>query len=459
MKINKTTYRANVAAFFLLLTVILFFNLSGRTLENHDYLRYAEVAREMIRSGDWLVPRYNGTIYIHKPPLAIWLIALPAVLKGCVTPFIARLPSAMFALLGGIIVFFLAHQIWKDVRSAFISAGVLVTSHLYFWQGRVARIDMAFSILILMVLWFFMMGYQQAGRKKLYYVSASFVFMVLAFLVKGPAGILLPMFVVSAFLLLERDFTFLCQKECIFGYTLGSGLLIIWFVLFLSHVSWEALWSSLKGANIITRKAPFYSYAVRIWLDFAPWSFFLPSLVMYLHNKKITQNEKLLCIWIAGIFVILTIFPYRNPRYMLPIFPPLALLVGNHLSRKPLRLFIIIFCASAIVWHAKELVWINRNPQAVQGPALAVAIKPYLDNHIFAYKIEDGILEKINFYADAFPALKNVQKLDTVSKNANMFLLISAGLTLPDFKTKHDAFLPVRYFFTEGKKLLLMHIG
>lgn len=103
---NKTTYSANFAAFFLLLTVILFFNLSGRTLENHDYLRYAEVAREMIRSGDWLVLRYNGAIYIHKPPLAIWLIALPAVLKGCVTPFIARLPSAMFALLGGIIVFF-----------------------------------------------------------------------------------------------------------------------------------------------------------------------------------------------------------------------------------------------------------------------------------------------------------------------------------------------------------------
>ena len=55
--------------------LILFFNLWARSLENHDYLRYAEVAREMIRSGDWIVPRYNGEVYLDKPPLLFWLIA------------------------------------------------------------------------------------------------------------------------------------------------------------------------------------------------------------------------------------------------------------------------------------------------------------------------------------------------------------------------------------------------
>ncbi|MGQ9846759.1 MAG: ArnT family glycosyltransferase, partial [Bacteroidales bacterium] len=67
---------------------ILLFNLWGRSLENHGYIRYAEVAREMIRSGDWIVPHLNGEIYIDKPPLLFWLIALPSYIYGSVTPFI-----------------------------------------------------------------------------------------------------------------------------------------------------------------------------------------------------------------------------------------------------------------------------------------------------------------------------------------------------------------------------------
>src|SRR4030042_5021562 len=79
---------------------ILFFNLWGRSLENHDYLRYAEVAKEMIQSGDWVVPRFNGEIFLHKPPLLFWLIALPSKIYGSVTPLLARLPSALFGHFG-----------------------------------------------------------------------------------------------------------------------------------------------------------------------------------------------------------------------------------------------------------------------------------------------------------------------------------------------------------------------
>jgi len=134
---------------------ILFFNLWGRTLENHDYLRYAEVAKEMIQSGDWIVPRLNGEIYLHKPPLLFWLIALPSNIFGSVTPFLARFPSALFAWIGVIIVYLWGRKMWGGERGGLISCGVLISSYLYFWQGRIARTDMVFSVFILFRLTFF----------------------------------------------------------------------------------------------------------------------------------------------------------------------------------------------------------------------------------------------------------------------------------------------------------------
>ena len=78
-----------IVCFILATGLVLFYNLWARNLENHGYLRYAEIAREMIRSGDWVVPHHNGEIYVDKPPLIFWLIAIPSWFSGSVTPLTA----------------------------------------------------------------------------------------------------------------------------------------------------------------------------------------------------------------------------------------------------------------------------------------------------------------------------------------------------------------------------------
>jgi 4-amino-4-deoxy-L-arabinose transferase-like glycosyltransferase len=103
--------------------LILFFNLWGRSLENHGYLQYAEVAREMVRSGDWVVPHANGEVFIDKPPLLFWLIAIPSCLYGSVTPLIARLPSFFAAWIGVFILFLWGKRVYGRITTNFWSSG------------------------------------------------------------------------------------------------------------------------------------------------------------------------------------------------------------------------------------------------------------------------------------------------------------------------------------------------
>lgn len=112
-----------ICCFIIASGLVLFFNLWNKSLENHDYLRYAEVAREMIRSGDWIIPHLNGEIFLDKPPLLFWLIAIPSSVYGSVTPFIARLPSALSAWIGVIILFFWGKRIYGKTQSGLIAGG------------------------------------------------------------------------------------------------------------------------------------------------------------------------------------------------------------------------------------------------------------------------------------------------------------------------------------------------
>jgi 4-amino-4-deoxy-L-arabinose transferase-like glycosyltransferase len=227
---------------------ILFFNLWGRSLENHDYLRYAEVAKEMVTSGDWIVPRLNGEIYIHKPPFLYWLIAFPSNIFGSVTPFLARVPSAMFAWIGGIVIYLWGQKMWGGKQYGLVSSGILISSHLYFWQGRIARTDMVFGVLILFSLYFFYLRFHEdapdspspqsspvngKGRQGGYLLTGlSFIFMGMAGMTKGPVGVLFPLLIMFLFLVKQKKLNLLIQKEFILGYVIVVFLFGSWVIYF-----------------------------------------------------------------------------------------------------------------------------------------------------------------------------------------------------------------------------------
>lgn len=392
--------------------LILFFNLWGRTLENHDYLRYAEVAKEMIQTGDWIVPRLNGEIFIHKPPLLFWLIAIPSNLYGSVTPFLARLPSAFFAWIGGIVVYLWGRQILGDSRSGFISSGVLLSSYLYFWQGRIARTDMVFSVFVLLSLYFFYLGYQ---KRKVYLTGCSFAFIGLAGLTKGPVGLILPLSVAILFLITQRQLRQLVQRGYFLGYFILALILGLWLLPFLYSVGWDQTVEVWQTTRILTRHAPFYLYGLRIWTDFAPWSIFLPFMFFYYLKKERNRAELFLILWFISLFCLLTLFPFRASKYLLPAFPALALLTGGFWRNKSNLFFWIFFLGAILAWHGYEFRLIQGNEKRSPGIFIEKELKPFRKENLLAYQMDTDLLGKINFYGD--PIIPQVRGMESLKRH------------------------------------------
>ncbi|MDO9351075.1 MAG: glycosyltransferase family 39 protein, partial [Deltaproteobacteria bacterium] len=107
--------------------VLFFLNLGRWDLWNPDEPRYAQVAREMVDGGDWILMHFNGKMYADKPPLFFWLIALSSALWGGLTSFSVRFPSAVFGTLTILLTFLIGRHLYSS-RTGFLAGLILVTS-------------------------------------------------------------------------------------------------------------------------------------------------------------------------------------------------------------------------------------------------------------------------------------------------------------------------------------------
>jgi len=315
-----------------LCSIIFLVNLGGWDLWGPDEPRYAQVAKEMMESGNWAVPHLNSKVYPDKPPVFFWLITLSSIVKGEVTSFTARFPSAIAAVLGIFLTYLLGSKLY-NLRAGFISALVLATTVEYFWLGHRANIDMTLTLFILSALLFFYQGYQKPRKRYYYFFYLS---MALATLTKGPVGFILPSLTVIFYLSLRKDFNVL--KKVFFNW----GVLLFWVVILAwlipacmqggKSYSDEILFNQILGRvyNSWSHKAPFYYYFLRLPPIMLPWFFFLPSAFIYffIRRKKIEADYLFPTVWFTTIFVFFTLCSGKRELYMLPLFPAFALMVG-----------------------------------------------------------------------------------------------------------------------------------
>ena len=150
MKFPEQFRMRPVVAWLLLLmaaVTFLFFELGDfRTLGSHEAVA-AVPAREMVRTGDWIVPRYATVPRLQKPPVVYWLIAFNGWLCGSFNEFVVRLHSA-FAALGLLALMSVWAARWYGREAAFGAALVQATSVWVLNYGRRAEVDMFLCLII-----------------------------------------------------------------------------------------------------------------------------------------------------------------------------------------------------------------------------------------------------------------------------------------------------------------------
>ena len=214
----------------LIYGLIWFGTLNYRHLIPSDEGRYAEMAREMLVTGDWITPRYNGYKYFEKPPLQIWASAIAFQAFGF-GEWQARLWSALTGFLTILIIGFTGSRIFNP-RAGWLGALVLASSPMWIISGHFNSLDMglsAFMVSALCALLLAQTSDNKTGRRNWMWLCWSM--MSLATLSKGLIGAAIPAMVFIAYSISAWDWKIWSRLHIFSGTILFLAITAPWFFL------------------------------------------------------------------------------------------------------------------------------------------------------------------------------------------------------------------------------------
>ncbi len=346
----------------LLFCIIWFYMLGARTLVPSDEGRYAEMAREMVATGDWITLRLNGLKYFEKPPLQTWMNAITFELFG-LGDWQARLWAGLCGLLGVFLVAFTGSRLFH-ARIGFYAALVLGSSFLWAGLGHINTLDMDLSGMMTIALSSLLLA--QRGdisyREQRNWMLLCWAGMALSVLSKGLIGLLIPGAVLVLYTLFSRDWSIWKRLNLVLGLTLFLLITMPWFVLislknpefpqfFFIHEQFQRFTSKIHN-----RYGPPYYFVPILILGIMPWLGVLFQSLWNSARERSTvsgfQPKKMLLIWSIFIFVFFSISDSKLPSYILPIFPALALLIACQLdnaSNKSVQASAWLLLLSAVI--------------------------------------------------------------------------------------------------------------
>lgn len=315
--------------------LLYFLGLGSRDFWAPVEPRYGEIVRVMFAHDQWIVPMVNGELYTDKPILYFWVALAAAHLWGGVNEWIVRLPAALGAI-GFVMATYLIGREFFSERVGALAALVFATSFRVIWEARWAHLDTLFGFFFTMTVFF--------GARALFRRAASheillaYVFMGLATLTKGLIGVVLPGLLLVAFVVARQDRSVLRRLRLPSGLSLFLFITTPWFFLVnrATHGKWLADFIYIHHFQRYTAGAghrqPFYYYLTTLPADFLPWTTFLvPALMQYRKNWRRPETI-FFVLWFAVVFVFFSMSNTKRDLYLLPLFPPLALLVACYMN-------------------------------------------------------------------------------------------------------------------------------
>ncbi len=340
----------------MLLVVVWLATLANRPLFNPDEGRYAEIPREMLSGGDWVIPHLNGLDYIEKPPLQYWATAAMYRLFG-VSEFSARLYTALTALGTVALIGLLGARIGgreTGWRAAAVLAGMIMVIVL----GQLITLDMSLTFYMTASLTGFLLA-QRPGDGAPKWMLLAWIAAALGVLTKGLVAAAIPAAVLVIYSLCSRDFAPWRRLRLSWGLPLFLAIVVPWHWLaslrlddflqfFFVHEHFARYLT-----KVADREEPWWFFGMVFLIGTVPWT--VPALRVIVSGwrdrapKGPFSPAFFLWIWVLFVCVFFSLSDSKLMPYILPAMPALAVLIAALPTATLKRDFLITAVLTAVV--------------------------------------------------------------------------------------------------------------
>lgn len=329
----------------IILVALIWFMLPGyRDLVEPDEGRYAEIPREMVASGDWVTPRLNDFKYFEKPALQYWMTAATFKLFG-ESNATARLWVIAAGFSGALWMMFVAGRLWgREV--GYYAFLILSSSLLYVVLGHLLILDMTLSVFMAGALGAVLIAQSRRDSSKQVrnWMLLAWLMTGLAVLSKGLVGIVLPGVAIVIYSLWQRDWALWKHLHLVKGVLLILLVTAPWFVMaenanpgfaefFFIHEHFDRYTSDVHG-----REEALWYFLPVLLLGLFPWigsgirALIRPGFQWLPQESAGFNAVRLLWVYVVFMFLFFSLGRSMLAPYLLPLFPPLALLMARQLK-------------------------------------------------------------------------------------------------------------------------------
>ncbi len=316
---------------------LIFVSLGKNHLIPWDEAIYAKIAKNMVKSGDYLNMEWiPGKAWYEKPPLLIWLMSGFMNFLG-VGEWSARIPSALFGLGTIFVVYFWAREQFGK-SSAFISGLSLLTTAHFLYYARCSMMDVAVGFFITLSLYFYYLAKQK--EKSLFWILSG-IAVGLGVMTKGVVGLIplpvIAIYEIYLFLFAEQKISWNLVKNYFLFFLYFLIIVSPWHLYMHLHFGKE-FWNNYLGYHVLGRafsnaegkSQPFFWYLIVLKVSMRIW--FVALIPAFFYGVfKATKKERIWVFftsWSLITFLFFSISKSKLVWYIIPIYPVLTMFVG-----------------------------------------------------------------------------------------------------------------------------------